>query len=128
MAESPARDAEAAPAAAATAPPAAGAADAPADGEDATDVILQMVAQARGMDRGQTEISRLQEQRRALANEKRALTRQLKNESRKRARLLQKSSKLSVPDLVQSLYIRQARAAERERRAEERAAERDAGR
>ena len=80
------------------------------------------------MDRGQTEISRLQEQRRALANEKRALTRQLKNESRKRARLLQKSSKLSVPDLVQSLYIRQARAAERERRAEERAAERDAGR
>ena len=128
MAESPARDAEAAPAAAAAAPPAAGAADAPADGEDATDVILQMVAQARGMDRGQTEISRLQEQRRALANEKRALTRQLKNESRKRARLLQKSSKLSVPDLVQSLYIRQARAAERERRAEERAAERDAGR
>lgn len=128
MAESPARDAEAAPAAAAAAPPAAGAADAPADGEDATDVILQMVAQARGMDRGQTEISRLQEQRRALANEKRALTRQLKNESRKRARLLQKSSKLSVPDLVQSLYIRQSRAAERERRAEERAAERDAGR
>ena len=128
MAARPARDAEAAPAAAAAAPPAAGAADAPADGEDATDVILQMVAQARGMDRGQTEISRLQEQRRALANEKRALTRQLKNESRKRARLLQKSSKLSVPDLVQSLYIRQARAAERERRAEERAAERDAGR
>ena len=128
MAESPARDAEAAPAAAAAAPPPAGAADAPADGEDATDVILQMVAQARGMDRGQTEISRLQEQRRALANEKRALTRQLKNESRKRARLLQKSSKLSVPDLVQSLYIRQSRAAERERRAEERAAERDAGR
>ena len=128
MAESPARDAEAAPAAAAAAPPAAGAADAPADGEDATDVILQMVAQARGMDRGQTEISRLQEQRRALANEKRALTRQLKNESRKRARLLQKSSKLSVPDLVQSLYIRQSRAADRERRAEERAAERDAGR
>ena len=128
MAESPARDAEAAPAAAAAAPPAAGAADAPADGEDATDVILQMVAQARGMDRGQTEISRLQEQRRALANEKRALTRQLKNESRKRARLLQKSSKLSVPDLVQSLYIRQSRAAVRERRAEERAAEREAGR
>ena len=128
MAESPARDAEAAPAAAAAAPPPAGAADAPADGEDATDVILQMVAQARGMDRGQTEISRLQEQRRALANEKRALTRQLKNESRKRARLLQKSSKLSVPDLVQSLYIRQSRAAERERRAEERAAESEAGR
>jgi len=128
MAESPARDAEAAPAAAAAAPPAAGAADAPADGEDATDVILQMVAQARGMDRGQTEISRLQEQRRALANEKRALTRQLKNESRKRARLVQKSSKLSVPDLVQSLYIRQSRAADRERRAEERAAEREAGR
>ena len=71
-----------------------------------------MVGQARGMDRGQTEISRLQEQRRALANEKRALTRQLKNESRKRARLLQKSSKLSVPDLVQSLYIRQSRTAE----------------
>ena len=67
MAESPARDAEAAPAAAAAAPPAAGAADAPADGEDATDVILQMVAQARGMDRGQTEISRLQEQRRRPA-------------------------------------------------------------
>ena len=128
MADSPARDAEAAPAAAAAAPPAAGAADAPADGEDATDVILQMVAQARGMDRGQTEISRLQEQRRALANEKRALTRQLKNESRKRARLLQKSSKLSVPDLVQSLYIRQSRAAQRERRAEERAAEGVAGR
>ena len=128
MADSPARNAEAAPAAAAAAPPAAGAADAPADGEDATDVILQMVAQARGMDRGQTEISRLQEQRRALANEKRALTRQLKNESRKRARLLQKSSKLSVPDLVQSLYIRQSRAAQRERRAEERAAEGVAGR
>ena len=80
------------------------------------------------MDRGQTEMSRLQERRRVWANEKRALTRQLKNESRKRARLLQKSSKLSVPDLVQSLYIRQARAAERERRAEERATERDAAR
>ena len=75
-----------------------------------------MVGQARGMDRGQTEMSRLQERRRGWANEKRALTRQLKNESRKRARLLQKKSKLSVPDLVQSLYIRQARAAERERR------------
>ena len=63
------------------------------------------------MERGQTEMSRLQERRRVWANEKRALTRQL-----------------SVPDLVQSLYIRQARTAERERRAEERATERDAAR
>jgi hypothetical protein len=61
-----------------------------------------------------------------LAGQKRQLTKALRNETRKRTRLIQRSSKLTVPDLVQSLYIRQARAQEREHRAQERAAERQA--
>jgi hypothetical protein len=91
-----------------------------------TDMILDMVQQARGIDQGKGEIARLQEQRRVLAVQKRLLTHQLRNETRKRTRLIQRSSKLSVPDLVQSLYIRQARAQEREQRAQDRAHERHA--
>jgi hypothetical protein len=97
-----------------------------AEGRNETDMILDMVQQARGIDQGKGEIARLQEERRLLAGQKRQLTKALRNESRKRTRLIQRSSKLTVPDLVQSLYIRQARAQEREHRAQERAAERQA--
>ena len=93
-----------------------------------TEFILEMVQQARSIDQGKGEISRLQDERRALAGQKRLLTKALRNETRKRTRLLQRSSKLTVPDLVQSLYICQARAAEREQRANERAAGRDEAR
>ena len=108
------------------APPAADA-DGAEDAADATELILRMAAEARGMDRSKTEIARLQEERRAIAGEKRALTKALKNETRKRQRLLKKSAQLSVPDLVQTLYIRQARAAERQQRAAERGAGKGAG-
>jgi hypothetical protein len=107
-------------------PEAAGGDDAAAAHDDAadaqarneTDMILDMVQQARGIDQGKGEIARLQEERRLLAGQKRQLTKAL--------RLIQRSSKLTVPDLVQSLYIRQARAQEREHRAQERAVERQA--
>ena len=89
-------------------------------------MILDMVQQARGIDTGKGEIARLQEERRVLAGQKRQLTKALRNETRKRTRLIQRSSKLTVPDLVQSLYIRQARAQEREQRAQERAVGRQA--
>ena len=95
-----------------------------AGARDQTAMILEMVQQARGMDQYKGAIQRLQDARKALATQKREVTMQLRNERRKRQRLLHKSCKLSVPDLVQSLCIRQARAAEREQRQLERAAER----
>ena len=95
---------------------AAGAAGAAAAGTDAapadpTEAILRLTAAAQGLDTGKTKIASLQEQRKALTTEKNSLTRVIKNETRKRKRLLDKSAKLSVPDLVQTLYIRQQRAA-----------------
>ena len=78
-----------------------------------------MVSQARDIDQGKSEIMRLQEQRRQVNAQKRALSQELRNQTRKRQRLINKSAKLSVPDLVQSLYIRQTRAEERARRAAE---------
>ena len=52
----------------------------------------------------------LQQQRKALLDQRKLLTRQLKNESRKRRRTLSKSARLSNKDLVEVLQIRQNRA------------------
>ena len=97
-------------------------ADAAAAGDDpaaATAAILRLTAAAQGLDTGKTKIATLQAQRQALNAEKNQITRNIKNEARKRKRLLERSAKLSVPDLVQTLYIRQQRAeALRARRAE----------
>ena len=87
---------------------AAGSAAAPAD---PTEAILRLTAAAQGLDTGKTKIASLQEQRKALNDQKNTITRTIKNEARKRKRLLDRSAKLSVPDLVQTLYIRQQRAA-----------------
>ena len=57
------------------------------------------------------EIQALREQRNALNLRKRQVTKQLRNESRKRARMLQRSAQLTNEDLVEVLQIRQARAA-----------------
>ena len=103
------------PTGAAPASPPAGDADAlgeatGSDAPDSVEAILQLTSAATGLDKGKTKIAQMQEQRRVLNAEKQALTRTIKNEARKRQRLLAKSSKLSVPDLVQTLYIRQQRA------------------
>ena len=74
------------------------------------DALLAITEAATGMDRGKETINRLQAERRQVAQQKRQLTALLRNESRKRARLLAKSSKLSIPDLVTALHIRQAKA------------------
>ena len=98
-------------------PPAADGQDTSSEQETSTQQILRMVSQARDIDQGKSEIMRLQEQRRQVNAQKRALSQELRNQTRKRQRLINKSAKLSVPDLVQSLYIRQTRAEERARRA-----------
>ena len=57
------------------------------------------------------EIQSLREQRRKLNVRKREVTEQLCNESRKRARMLQRGSQLTNDDLLEVLQIRQSRAA-----------------
>ena len=56
------------------------------------------------------EIQRLRAQRGALNAQKRAVTKTLRNECRKRTRMMARSSQLSNEDLVEVLAIRQARA------------------
>jgi hypothetical protein len=56
------------------------------------------------------EIQRLRAERRALNERKRVLARSLRNESRKRARMMQRSAQLTNEDLVEVLHIRQTRA------------------
>ena len=56
------------------------------------------------------EIDRLRAQRRTLNEAKRTVTRELRNETRKRKRMLARSSNLTNDDLVEVLAIRQQRA------------------
>ena len=67
---------------------------------------------AENSDEGSTQtIENLREQRRQLQANKRALTKTLRNETRKRSRMLSRSAQLTNDDLVEVLQIRQARAA-----------------
>ena len=80
MAARPARAEDAGPEAADGDDPAAAHDDAAdAEGRNETDMILDMVQQARGIDQGKGEIARLQEERRLLAGQKRQLTKALRN-------------------------------------------------
>ena len=63
-----------------------------------------------GTDRSEDEIQKLRRERTRLNAEKRALSKQLKNECRKRSRMLTRSAQLSNEDLVEVIHIRQARA------------------
>ena len=65
---------------------------------------------AGGSDASADSIQDLRAQRRLLNENKRALSKALRNETRKRARLLHRSAQLTNGDLVEVLQIRQARA------------------
>jgi hypothetical protein len=90
-----------------------GAADQDGDGDeqDLYQVILNAAAKAKDADRGKSAMAALREQKMTLMAEKKVLNRQIRNESRKRKRLLEKSSKLSTTDLVTALQIRQTKQA-----------------
>ena len=73
--------------------------------------ILELLARSTGgTDQGQDAISNLQHQRKELLEERKRLTRALKNETRKRKRVLNRSARLTNADLVEVLQIRQTRA------------------
>ena len=74
-------------------------------------MILNAAAKAKDADRGKSAMAALREQKMTLMAEKKVLNRQIRNESRKRKRLLEKSSKLSTTDLVTALQIRQTKQA-----------------
>ena len=83
------------------------------DGEPDADVgdAIRHVLQRRGqaVDRGRDAITDLQSKRRNLNAQKRELTKQLRNEARKRKRMLNRSAGLTNYDLVEVLTIRQHR-------------------
>ena len=90
--------------------------DAAATGSDAQqpsgrEQVLRALMAATDGDPSMDEIQKLRQERRAMNAQKRALTKQLRNESRKRARMLNRSAQLTNEDLVEVLQIRQARAA-----------------
>ena len=84
--------------------------DAAAVGQDPRQAILDAIGASGVAKERQNAIQILQRRRSELNAQKRELSRQVRNEGRKRSRLIQKSSKLSVPDLVEALALRQARA------------------
>ena len=53
----------------------------------------------------------IRDRRKRIQSEKKRLTQQLRNEERKRKRIMQKSQYLSNTDLVEVLTIRQSKAA-----------------
>ena len=78
--------------------------------EDVEDAILELIsANASGADRSKDAIQNIQAERRSLQAKKRKLTLELRNETRKRKRMLCKSSRLSTHDLVEVLHIHQNR-------------------
>ena len=123
MAGSPASEGEAAACEEVADAPAGAAEGPPRDGrEPATTPVARaphaaalqvqaLVGGATGTDSAQTAITLLQAQRRQLNVQKKQLTRQLRNEGRKRQRILDRSQRLSNQDLVEVLNIRTARSA-----------------
>ena len=57
------------------------------------------------------KVEQLREQRKRLQTERSELTRKLRNEKRKRSRLVNRSSKMTTADLVEVLDMRRSRAA-----------------
>ena len=73
--------------------------------------ILELLSNhTAGSDETQDTITDILQRRRDLQQERKRLTRELKNESRKRRRVLNRSARLSNADLVEVLQIRQNRA------------------
>ena len=88
-----------------------GAAEQPAADRPVRTAILELLATGGGAsDESQDAIANLQGQRKELLEERKRLTRALRNETRKRKRMLNKSARLSNADLVEVLQIRQNRA------------------
>ena len=69
--------------------------------------ILETIAPLLGANQGAVTMAQIKEQRRLVSVQKRALTQQMRNERRKKARLLSKSSRLSNMDLIDVLRLRQ---------------------
>ena len=89
---------------------AAGASDEGHEQQPVGEAVLELLTSRGLTDRGRNNIAELQTQRRELAARKRQLTKELRNESRKRSRMLARSARLSNVDLVEVLQIRQNRA------------------
>ena len=88
-----------------------GAAEQPVADRPVRAAILELLANGGGAsDESQDPIANLQGQRKELLEERKRLTRALRNETRKRKRMLNKSARLSNADLVEVLQIRQNRA------------------
>ena len=88
-------------------------ADAPAPEHQTPDLseqLLGLLQQAGGVvDVGKTKMDELAVQRRELGKEKKRLTADLKNEGRKRQRIMKKSMNLSNEDLVDVLTMRKCK-------------------
>ena len=90
--------------------PAAGAST-DAEANDARRELCQfLLSNVSGSDPSTVTVADLREQRRVAANERKRLTKELRNETRKRARRLEKSAQLSTMDLVAVLEVRRERA------------------
>ena len=61
------------------------------------------------MDRKGDEMGRLIEERRALANQKREITKKIRNEEKKRQRIMRKSAQLTSQDMLEVIAIREHR-------------------
>ena len=76
------------------------------------DQILELLSTgAPGGDAAKNQIGALMTERRALAVEKAKLSKLLRNETKKRKRILEKTTRLTTMDLVEVLSIRQGKAA-----------------
>ena len=63
------------------------------------------------VDSGKKKVAELAAERKRVQSEKKRLTQQLRNEERKRKRIMQKTQYLSNTDWVEVLWIRQSKAA-----------------
>ena len=72
--------------------------------------VMEGIMGLLGEDHLKQRIDAIKEERKAAAAAKRALTKAIKNESRKRRRQVQKASRLSNTDLLDVLRVRQANA------------------
>jgi len=96
--------------AAASAPAAAEAPAPDHQTRDLTEQMLELLQQAGGVvDVGKSKMHELALQRRELGKEKRRLTAALRNETRKRQRVMKKSMHLSNEDLVDVLTMRKCK-------------------
>ena len=95
----------------AEAPSEAPAAAAAAEANDARRELCEfLLSNVSASDPSTVTVAELREQRRLAANERKRLTKELRNETRKRARRLEKSAQLSTMDLVAVLEVRRERA------------------